>query len=182
MKDAARRNDPSFLPPLRGRGTAKRWKGRSVGRLDIRGALRPVRYNCRGFPAAISIYGRAEGTARRAYALALLARERGKGKRLSLFSSRLPRDISNDPGTGSYIESAEEGSPLRRLYRIARSARDISSARHARIGSAPRRLIPFPISFSRTVPYRISGSGRPLRACPRRRESLRRLLPRDRGR
>ena len=47
MKDAARRNDPSFLPPLRGRGTAKRWKGRSVGRLDIRSAPRSVRYNCR---------------------------------------------------------------------------------------------------------------------------------------
>ena len=46
------------------------------------------------------------------------ARERGKGKRLSLFSSR--SDISNDPVTGSYIESAEEGSPLRRLFRIAR--------------------------------------------------------------
>ena len=157
------------------------------GRLDIRGARRPVRYNCRGFPAAISIYcpcgqfdmrslrsrvngGRMQpaGTLIRScrpnggggprsggrgtpsggsiyvaqgapfdiiaayrrgnfdilplrairYALASLARERGKEKRLSLFSSR--SDISNDPGTGSYIESAEEGSPLRRLYRIAR--------------------------------------------------------------
>ena len=39
-------------------------------------------------------------------ALALLAREPGKGKRLSLFSSRLPRDISNDPETGSYIETS----------------------------------------------------------------------------
>ena len=28
-------------------GTAKRWKGHSVGRLDIRGAPHPVRYNCR---------------------------------------------------------------------------------------------------------------------------------------
>ena len=156
-------------------------------------------------------------------ALALLARERGKEKRLSLFSSR--SDISSS--RSEHIESAEEGSPLRRLYRIARfgaqylerAARNASVRRphicavganisyraarrravyHARRRrvyhiaarryiiraqpAAPRRFIPFRVSFGGTVPYRISGCGRPLRACPRRRGCLRRRRPRDRDR
>ena len=63
------------------------------------------------------------------------ARERGKEKRLSLISSRLPRDISNDPGTGSYIESAEEEILFGTYIELRGQPRNISSALRAHNGA-----------------------------------------------
>ncbi len=73
-------------------------------------------------------------------ALALLARERGKGKRLSLFSSRSCATYRMIPGR-DHISKAPKREVLFGAYiELRGSARNISSARHARIGSAPRRI------------------------------------------
>ena len=75
-------------------------------------------------------------------ALALLARERGKEKRLSLFSSRSCATYRMIPGR-DHISKAPKREVLFGAYiELHGSARNISSARHARIGSAARRMIP----------------------------------------